>query len=105
MERATNKERRTADDLPSAAVGIIVNGHYAPPPSDEDGKQWVRTSALVLRTPVELYGLWRDVQKAPLWQEQIKEVRATGPKTSHWVMVRGDDPDKTIEWDSEILND
>jgi uncharacterized membrane protein len=52
-----------------------------------------------------LYDLWRDIAKAPLWQEQVAEVRVTGPKTSHWVMMTGDDPDKRLEWDSEILND
>lgn len=89
----------------SGAAGTILNGHYASPPADGDGKQWARTSALVLRSPAELYGLWRDTEKASLWQEQIAEVRATGPRTSHWVMVTGDDRDKSIEWDSEILND
>jgi uncharacterized membrane protein len=103
MERATNEKSDAAPE--STAVGTILDGHYAPPPADTDGKQWVRTSALVLRSPSELYGLWRDVEKAPLWQEQIAEVRATGPETSHWTMVTGDDPDKRIEWDSEILND
>ncbi len=107
MER-TIAEYRDADVVPvqqSGPVGIVSNAHYAPPPTDKDGKQWVRTSALVLRTPAELYDLWRDIEKAPLWQEQITEVRATGAKTSHWVMQTGNDPDKTIEWDSEILND
>ena len=46
--------------------------------------------------------LWRDVERIPLWQEQIASVTSTGPKTSHWVMRAND---KTIEWDSEILAD
>jgi uncharacterized membrane protein len=95
-----------AAELPrSAAAGTILNGHYAPPPSDEDGKRWVRTNALVLRSPEDLYGFWRDMERAPLRQEHIVEVRATGPKTSHWVMAAGSDRDRTVEWDSEILND
>lgn len=99
-------EKPHAAEIPkSGTAGAIVNGHYAPPPADKDGKQWVRTSALILRSPEELYGLWRDIEKAPHWQEQIAEVRATGPKTSHWVMVNGDESDDSIEWDSEILND
>lgn len=99
-------ERPHAEDLPqSGAAGIILNGHYLPPPVDKDGKQWVRTSALILKPAAELYELWRDVEKAPLWQEQIAEVRAISPTTSHWVMLSGDDPDKSIEWDSEVLND
>jgi uncharacterized membrane protein len=105
MESAINTKQRAGDDFLSGAAGTFLSGHYDPPPADKDGKQWVRTSALVLRSPSELYSLWRDVEKAPLWQEQIAEVRATGPETSHWTMVTGDDPSKRIEWDSEILND
>jgi uncharacterized membrane protein len=105
MKSAINTGQRTTDNSTSAPAATIVNGHYAPPPVDKDGKLWVRTSALVLRSPSELYALWRDIEKAPLWQEQIAEVRATGPNTSHWTMLTGDNPDKRIEWDSEILND
>ena len=65
----------------------------------------MRTSALVHRSPEELYSLWRDIEKAPLWQEEIAEVRTTGPKTSHWIMAKSDDTSDTIEWDAEILND
>jgi uncharacterized membrane protein len=100
------REKPNAEEVPqSGAGGIILNGHYLPPPTDKDGKQWVRTSALILKPASDLYELWRDVEKAALWQEQIAEVRAIGPKTSHWVMLTGDDPDELIEWDSEVLND
>lgn len=105
MERAFTEKPHAAEIPEEGAVGTILNGKYAPPPADKDGKQWVRTSALVLRSPQELYDLWRDIEKAPRWQEQIAEVRATGPTTSHWVMVTGEDPDKSLEWDAEVLND
>ena len=105
MDRAFTEKPHAAEVPRSGAVGTIVNGHYAAPPADKDGKQWIRTSVLVLRSPEELYDLWRDIEKAPLWQEQIAQVRATGPTTSHWVMMTGDDPDKSVEWESEILND
>lgn len=105
MERALS-EKPNAQKIPrSSAAGIILNERYLPPPKDKDGKQWVRTSALILKPASELYKLWRDVEKAPLWQEQIAKVRATGPKTSHWVMLTGEDPERSIEWDSEVLND
>jgi len=105
MERVMDQKSNEEPVPGTAPAGIIVEGHYAPPPADEDGKQWVRTSALVLRSPAELYDLWRDIEKASLWQEQIVEVRAIDPQISHWVMQAGDAPDKTIEWDSQILND
>ena len=34
----------------------------------------------------DLYRMWRDVEAAPLWQEQIEKVTRTGETTSHWVM-------------------
>ena len=105
MEEILN-EKPHAENVPeSGAAGTILNGHYAAPPADKDGKQWVRTSALILRPASDLYQLWRDVERAPLWQEQILEVRATDPKISRWVMKKSIDSDKSIEWDSEVLTD
>jgi uncharacterized membrane protein len=97
------REKPNAETLPTeASGGLILNGRYLPPPKDTDGKQWVRTTALVQADPADLYALWRDVERIPLWQEQIASVQSTGDRTSHWVMKSGD---KTIEWDSEILAD
>jgi uncharacterized membrane protein len=97
------KERPNFEELAKAATSAVIqNGHYLPPPEDKDGKQWIRTSALVQASAEDLYTMWRDIESAPLWQEQIREVVRTGPMTSHWVMTSGD---KTIEWDSEILNE
>ena len=96
-------ERPNYEALPrSGTAGMITDGRYAPPPADKDGKQWVRTSALILRSPEELYGMWRDFEKAPQWMEQVQSVTATGPNTTHWVMMMGDTP---VEWDAEVLND
>ena len=97
------REKPNAEPVSEArGTSVIVDGHYAPPPEDKDGKLWVRTTVLIQSNPETLYRLWRDVEKAPLWQEQIAEVRRTGERTSHWVMRSGD---KKVEWDSEILND
>lgn len=97
------KEKPAAESLSEArGTSVIINGHYAPPPEDKDGKLWVRTSMLIQSDSQTLYQLWRDVEKAPLWQEQIVEVRRTGEKTSHWVMKSNE---KNIEWDSEVLAD
>jgi uncharacterized membrane protein len=96
-------ERPNYEELPQPATSpMIQDGRYMPPPEDKDGKLWVRTSALVQASPQDLYTMWRDIESAPLWQEEIQQVTRTGPNTSHWVMNSGD---KSIEWDSEILND
>jgi uncharacterized membrane protein len=97
------REKPNAEPVSEATgTSVIIDGHYAPPPEDKDGKLWVRTSALILVDPEVLYKLWREVEKAPLWQEQILEVRVTGERTSHWVMKSNA---KNIEWDSEIMTD
>jgi uncharacterized membrane protein len=102
-------EKPHAEPLPhSASASVILDGRYLAPPEDKDGKVWIRATALIHADAQELYATWRDVEKAPLWQEQITLVARTGEKTSHWVMRRGDSPDKdknAIEWDSEILAD
>jgi uncharacterized membrane protein len=105
------REKPNAEQLPeSASAGVILNGRYLPPPEDKDGKIWIRTSALIQTEAEQLYEMWRDVESAPLWQDQIARVTRTGEKTSHWVMrsrdkERDKENDKTIEWNSEILAD
>jgi uncharacterized membrane protein len=105
------REKPNAEQLPeSASAGVILNGRYLPPPEDKDGKIWIRTSVLIQTEAEQLYEMWRDVESAPLWQEQIARVTRTGEKTSHWVMRSRDkerdrENDKTIEWNSEILAD
>lgn len=93
----------TTESLPSSGgANCILNGRYLPPPKDEDGKLWVRTSALILLTPEQLYSAWHDLESIPMWQEEIASVVQTGPTTSHWVMKTDD---HQMEWDSEILAD
>jgi uncharacterized membrane protein len=106
MSKALN-EKPNAEPLPtSLSVGVALNGRYLPPPEDKDGKIWVRTRALIHVDAEALYTIWRDVESAPLWQEQIANVSRTGETTSHWTMRSRDaDTGPTIEWDSEVLRD
>jgi uncharacterized membrane protein len=98
------KQRPGAEDISSRVTNADVSEdrRHMPPPADEDGKQWVRTSALIKGEREDLYGIWQNIEAAPLWQEQIMTVVRTGEKTSHWVMQT---PSGTIEWDSEIMAD
>jgi uncharacterized membrane protein len=96
-------EKPLAEETPQKyGAATILNGRYLPPPADGDGKQWVRTTALIQADTESLYAMWRDLESIPLWQEEIVSVISTGPSTSHWTMRSGD---KTVEWDSEILAD
>jgi uncharacterized membrane protein len=98
-------EMPKADVLPrQSGASALLNGHYAPPPADEDGKLWVRTSAIIQAHPRKLYEMWRDVEAAPTWHERNVEVVRTGPSTSHWV-VKDEPGEKILEWDFEILAD
>jgi uncharacterized membrane protein len=83
-------------------VAVTLDGRYLPPPEDGDGKLWVRTSVIIQGDANELYARWHDIESAPMWQEDLKEVVKTGDRTSHWVMRKHD---KTLEWDSVILAD
>jgi uncharacterized membrane protein len=96
-------ERPNAEAVPnSGSAGMIVDGRYLPAPEDKDGKIWVRTTALIQGDAQKLYAIWRNVESAHLWQEQITRVVSTGPVTSHWIM---ESDGKTIEWDSEVMAD
>ncbi|MFP5276613.1 MAG: SRPBCC family protein [Acidobacteriota bacterium] len=102
--RTALHEKPGAEQSESRTLGanVVEDGRYMPPPTDEDGKQWVRTSVLIKGEPRDLYGLWHNVEDAPLWQEQIASVTRTGEKTSHWTMQSATG---TLEWDSEIMAD
>src|ERR1700751_5451733 len=96
-------EKPNAEQVPfSASAAVVLDGRYFPPPRDKDGKIWARTSAIIQANAGELYALWRDVESAPKWQEQITSVRQTSAVTSHWIM---ESDGEKIEWDSEILAD
>ena len=96
-------EKPEAEGVPRrSGASIILDGRYLPPPQDGDGKIWIRTSVLVNANPQKLYQMWRDVESAPLWQEQIVSVTRMGNHMSRWVMKV---KDKQVQWDSEILAD
>jgi uncharacterized membrane protein len=102
MSNMLNEKPNAEPVSRATSASIILDGRYLPPPEDKDGKLWVRTNMLVQADPRELYSLWRSVERAPEWQEQIVSVNVKGPTLSHWVMKSGD---STIEWDSEVLAD
>jgi len=102
--RTALHEKPGAEERNSRMMGANVaeDGRYMPPPTDEDGKQWVRTSVLVKGEARDIYGIWHNVEDAPLWQEQIASVTRISDTTSHWVMQTATG---TLEWNSEILAD
>lgn len=59
----------------------------------------VTQSILVKRPAAELYRLWANFENFPNFMQNIKSVRMTGDRTSHWVM---EGPlGAKVEWDAE----
>lgn len=94
-------EKPNAEALPSSSgAAIIQDGRFLPPPEDKDGRIWARTTVLVQRSPEELFNLWRAVELAPLWQEQLQEVVVVDATTSRWTAQDGK---QQTTWISKIL--
>jgi uncharacterized membrane protein len=59
----------------------------------------VTESITVLGTVPDIYQIWANFENFPLFMENIKAVRKTGERTSHWVMQG---PLGTeVSWDAE----
>jgi uncharacterized membrane protein len=84
------------------SAAVTLDRRYLPPPKDDDGRLWVRTSAKIQADAMRLYELWSDLESVPQWKEQVVAVTKTGETTAHWVMRKGD---STLEWDAEVLAD
>jgi uncharacterized membrane protein len=84
------------------SAAVTLDGRYLAPPQDDDGKLWVRTSAIIQADAMKLYGMWTDLDLVPQWQEQMVKVIKTGAATSHWMMRKANN---TLEWDAEVLAD
>ena len=63
----------------------------------------VAQSALINRSPEELYRFWRDFQGLPRFMKRLESVRETGDGRSHWVAKAP--AGRAVEWDAEITED
>lgn len=63
----------------------------------------VQRSLTINRTPEELYDFWYDVEKTPLYMQNIESVTKTGERSSHWIARHASG--HTVEWDAELLED
>lgn len=61
-------------------------------------------SVTIYRPPEEVYGYWRRLENLPKFMRHIRSVVEQSPTRSHWV-AQGLGVGKTIEWDSEIIDD
>lgn len=63
----------------------------------------VEESITINKTPDELFNFWRNFENLPKFMNNLKSVTITDEKHSHWVAVGPGN--KSIEWDSEIINE
>jgi uncharacterized membrane protein len=59
----------------------------------------ITKSILVEGRAEEIYELWANFENFPYFMKNIKSVKKTGPRTSHWVM--NGPLGKSIEWEAE----
>lgn len=62
------------------------------------------SSLLIARTPEECYRFWRDVENFPRFVPEIRSVRKTGDRTSHWT-ARAPQNVGEVEWDTVMIQD
>ncbi|GIV97732.1 MAG: hypothetical protein KatS3mg057_2389 [Herpetosiphonaceae bacterium] len=60
------------------------------------------TRSIIVKAPVShVYNLWANFEHFPNFMKNIKSVRKTGDRTSHWVM---EGPlGKQVEWEAETI--
>jgi len=63
----------------------------------------IERSVTILLPQEQLYGFWRDFTNLPRFMKHLESVTCTDDMHSHWVAKLPGG--KTVEWDSEIVND
>lgn len=63
----------------------------------------VEESVTINKSPDELFQFWRNFENLPRFMNNLKSVQVTDEKRSRWVAVGPGD--KSVEWDSEIINE
>jgi uncharacterized membrane protein len=62
----------------------------------------VEESVTINRTPEELFRFWRNFENLPKFMNNLESVRVIDDRRSRWVAYGPGD--KTVEWESEIIN-
>ncbi len=93
--------------LPSFPAGQGKGAHFRPLPQDvQDGKVRAHTIQTINADRQTLYRLWRDVTKAPKFQEYVVSVTSVSPTRSTWTFGDPEDTDgKRFSYDTEVYED
>lgn len=57
----------------------------------------------VRKSPQDVYAFWRRLENLPSFMAHVDDVRADGPKRSHWQVSAPFG--RTVEWDAEIVEE
>ena len=99
----------TRKSMSGAALGvaggaIALKAASAGPIADMIGtERSCGCSMLIMRKPEDLYGLWKDASKAPLWMRDIASLVQIDDSHTRW--TRSHQHSGTMEWITEITQD
>jgi len=65
--------------------------------------QQIVKSIIVKESAPMVYQLWANFENFPYFMKYVRQVRKTGPKTSHWEVAGP--LGATVEWDAEMTRD
>jgi uncharacterized membrane protein len=100
----TNTISRTAhDDAPLSAAKHLDPSALERDPQARHGDVLVGRTVTIDRPRGELYAFWRDFNNLPRFMRNVHSVTIESERHSHWVIEAP--AGKTVEWDSEIIQD
>ena len=88
----------TALDIATAQQLSMAKGSMT-----DTGAIRVKRSAVINRSPEEVYEFWRNVENLPHFMYHLESVQRTGERRSHWVAKAP--AGQRVEWDSEITEE
>lgn len=93
--------------LPTFPAGAGKGSHFQPLPQDvENGKVRAHTLQTIRADRQTLYNMWRDVTKAPKFQEYVVSVEPKSATRSTWTFGDPEDPNgKRLSYDTEVFED
>lgn len=69
----------------------------------EDGTRRIQKTLTIARSASELYEFWRDFERLPQFMQHVEAIMPLDKTHSHWVVLAP--AGRTVEWDSEIVED
>jgi len=85
------------------AAGIVIARQLRASRTVHERSLRLTASTMINRPPHECYDYWHDIERFPEFFREVKSVRVTGDRRSHW--IANGPGGKEISWDSEVTQD